>query len=443
LTIAAAGVYKGEMTSLLYTLGAFAIILLLARFKVPLAAAIIAGAVAAGVMFGMGPRELAAAVPSAAIQPKAVGLVVITLIQLVLSAAMEVAGQMERIVTLAKAFFRRPAVTMAALPAMIGLLPMPGGALFSAPMVESAAAGQDIKGDKLSAINYWFRHIWEHWWPLYPGVLLAMALTASDFGTFAAFQIPLGIFMVTSGLLIFRRTHPDLHAAGPPPPAGIRRKLLWATSSIWIIILVWIPCAFGVKLLPLSALPQTTADSIVRFGPIAGGLAAGLIWTVFLNRMGGRAFARIGLRKSIYAMIALVISVMIFQHVLEKVEAAPKIAAELAAFNVPPLLAVIILPAIAGMVTGLAFGFVGTSFPIVLGVVAAMPGVSIRPYVALAYACGHLGMMLSPIHLCYVVSNRYFKTSFGPVYKYILLPAAMQALLAGIYFVVLNAVMNR
>ena len=130
---------------------------------------------------------------------------------------------------------------------------------------------------------------------------------------------------------------------------------------------------------------------------------------------------------------------MIFRYVLDFVDAPDKIAAELKALHVPAVLVVTILPFVAGMVTGLAIGFVGTSFPIVLGLVAAMPGGAPMPaYVALAYAFGHMGQMLSPLHLCYVMSNEYFKASFHAVYWQILPSAVLTAALALGYFVLLR-----
>jgi hypothetical protein len=44
-------------------------------------------------------------------------------------------------------------------PALIGLLPMPGGAIFSAPMVKDIGSRYQLSGSQLSYINYWFRHI--------------------------------------------------------------------------------------------------------------------------------------------------------------------------------------------------------------------------------------------------------------------------------------------
>ena len=107
----------------------------------------------------------------------------------------------------------------------------------------------------------------------------------------------------------------------------------------------------------------------------------------------------------------------------------------------PVVLMVVILPFVAGMVTGLAIGFVGTSFPIVLALAGA-DGAAVRPYAVLAYGCGHIGMMLSPLHVCHVVSNRYFKTSFGPVYRRILPSVALLGALEAGYFLLLRVLMG-
>ena len=43
---------------------------------------------------------------------------------------------------------------------------MPAGALFSAPFVAAVDEGGELESSHKVAINYWFRHIWEDWWPL-------------------------------------------------------------------------------------------------------------------------------------------------------------------------------------------------------------------------------------------------------------------------------------
>ena len=441
------------MISLVMTLGAFAAMLVLARFKVPLAVAIILGSALLGVEFALPTRDIAWTAVTAPLQPMSIGLLCVLTLLLLISEIMKRTGQLEQIVSLAGLFFRRPAVTMAALPALIGLLPMPGGALFSAPMVHAAAGAKPVGGDLMSAINYWWRHIWEYWWPLYPGIILAMSLTQSSLVTFIAYQLPLSLGMVLCGLLLLRRVHPDLHRSADAAPPGTKLQLLRATSSIWIILAAWGVAAgiayaiFGAHPpAPLPGKPETLSQTTYRtareMAPLVAGMLASLIWTARTRNVSAGSVVRILLGKNMLSLLGLVVSVMMFQAMLQNVQAAQKIGQELNALRVPVVLVVIVLPFVAGMVTGLAFGFVGISFPIVLTLVQAMPDhPSLRPYAVLAYGCGHLGMMISPIHLCYVVSNQYFKTSFGPMSRQIALPAALMAAIVAGYFVLLRMVL--
>ena len=173
------------------------------------------------------------------------------------------------------------------------------------------------------------------------------------------------------------------------------------------------------------------------------GLVASLLWTVRMNRLRTPAFAAIFSGKSIYMMALIVIAVMVFAYTVEAIEAAEEIASELRLRHVPGLLVVALLPFIAGLVTGLGVGFVGASFPIVVPLAAIMANHgSTPPYVMLAYACGHMGMMLSPMHLCQVVSNQYFKTSFVAMYRHIVWPMVATLALAAAYFFVLRMIVG-
>ena len=62
------------------------------------------------------------------------------------------------------------------------------------------------------------------------------------------------------------------------------------------------------------------------------------------------------------------------------------------------------------------------------------PDVAHAPYIALAYLFGHMGQMVSPLHLCQVVSNRYFKTNYAPVYRKIL-PAVVVTVVLGLAYI--------
>ncbi|MDI6744793.1 MAG: DUF401 family protein [Thermodesulfovibrionales bacterium] len=77
-------------------------------------------------------------------------------------------GLMQRMMDALRGVVTDRRVLMASMPALIGLLPSMGGALFSAPMVQEAASNVNIREEKKAFINYWFRHPWEFILPLYP-----------------------------------------------------------------------------------------------------------------------------------------------------------------------------------------------------------------------------------------------------------------------------------
>jgi hypothetical protein len=428
------------VSALLVTLAGFALILLLVRLGVPLALAIGGGAVLLGLGAGLPVTTVAREAVLGALRPLALAVLLAVILLLTISELMQRSGRMEEIVGLARASLRRPTLTLAALPALIGLLPMPGGALFSAPMVASAAGGGRASGELLSAINYWYRHIWEYWFPLYPGVILAMTLTGSSLTAFAAFQLPMSVVMAAAGLPLLRRAAAALPPADSAPASVPVGGLVRATASIWIVLLVWALVSATLRLAGVGRTGVPLVDTVIRFLPIVAGLLASLIWTAGAQRVTAPTALALAGGKLVSPLGGLVVAVMVFQHLLERSGLAPRIADEMTALRLPAIGLVVLLPFIAGLVTGVAFGFVGASFPIVVGLVAALPAApALRPFAVLAYACGHLGMMASPIHLCYVVSNRFFGTPFGPVYRHLRLPVLLTAVGAAAYFIILRA----
>jgi hypothetical protein len=101
------------------------------------------------------------------------------------------------------------------------------------------------------------------------------------------------------------------------------------------------------------------------------------------------------------------------------------------------VLLIAIIPFISGLTTGLTIGYIGASFPVIL----SLAGDGTAGYfstIALAYGCGFLGMMLSPIHVCLIVTNQYFKTSLAASLLGMLKPAlalfAFAAAYAGLWW---------
>ncbi len=170
-----------EIPAVIRVLVIFAIILLTIHKKLELGHAFILGSVLMGLFFGLRPLSVGIAMVQSIIYPKTLSLAIIVSLILILSNSLEQAGQMQRLLENFKGLISNPKINLVIFPALIGLLPMPGGAIFSAPMVKDLGAGINLSKSKLSYINYWFRHVWEYSWPLYPGILLATILAFATF----------------------------------------------------------------------------------------------------------------------------------------------------------------------------------------------------------------------------------------------------------------------
>jgi hypothetical protein len=60
------------------------------------------------------------------------------------------------------------------------------------------------------------------------------------------------------------------------------------------------------------------------------------------------------------------------------------------------------------------------------------------PYMMLALVCGFLGVLLSPLHLCLLLSNAYFQTTLTAVYRHLWIPCLFLVVSAVLYFLVLS-----
>ena len=182
----------------------FAGILLINRLGMSLGFAIILCSLALSLWSGTGIRGLIFQVKSFGL-PENYLLPVVILLLLFFTESLNKTGRMERTITTLKSWFKSRKMLLAGLPALVGLLPMPGGAVFSAPLVASLDSPGELDAKQRVAINYWFRHIWEYWWPLYPGVILGIRYAELPAVTFFLIQIPLTLPPCWGAISLFSR----------------------------------------------------------------------------------------------------------------------------------------------------------------------------------------------------------------------------------------------
>jgi hypothetical protein len=285
---------------------------------------------------------------------------------------------------------------MAVLPGVIGLLPSAGGAAFSAPMVQEAAADADMRPEHKAFVNYWFRHIWEYISPLYPGIVLAAAVTQTPINKLLRSQLPLPIAVILVGALLgFRGTTVQ----------AIAGKRDWNEFKALFVSLL--PITIPIVLVVVFKLPLAIAmASIVIAMFLFYQYTASDLWTA--------------LRESVSLNVTLmVIGIMVFKGMLDASGAIEVLPALFRQSGLPTGVVLFALPFIVGLVTGLTVGFVGATFPIITAMMGGHPDPGA---VTFAFASGFAGVMLSPTHLCLLLTIRYFKADLAGTYRLMYLP---------------------
>ncbi|MBS7610212.1 DUF401 family protein, partial [Candidatus Bathyarchaeota archaeon] len=96
--------------------------------------------------------------------------------------------------------------TVSILPALMGALPMPGGALLSAPLIEEEGRRLRLTGEDESYINVWFRH-WNFFiYPLSSTLILASSLAGISLFSLIKVQfLPLIVYLILGYIFSLRK----------------------------------------------------------------------------------------------------------------------------------------------------------------------------------------------------------------------------------------------
>jgi hypothetical protein len=285
-------------------------------------------------------------------------------------------------------------------------------------MVESAAASNAVKPEVKVAINYWFRHIWEYWWPLYPGIILSISLFHLNAAGLMAASMPLTVGAVLAGILFILPNAPDTRLPDIGPAPARKGQFFRETAPIMVVIGIFA----GAQAVTFLASYYTGVPiSPSKYTGLIVGLVAAIGLVIKQNALDRGSIRAVLLRPGILTMVMVIFAIMSFKGMLTASHAIENVRDELAAYQIPPLFVIGLLPFLAGVVTGIAIGFVGASFPLVTALIP--PGHSAFPYAVLAYGLGYMGMMLSPVHLCLIVTREYFGADMLAGYRYLWKPA--------------------
>ncbi len=391
-------------------LSIFALILVLLRYRINLGVSILVGSALLFIIFYIPPGDMAASLYESLTGWMTIRLLLLVFLVVFMSRLMSITGNLNDMVSSLKGLFTDRRWSVATISSLIGLLPMPAGALVSGQMIDSTADELKLSAEDRTAVNYWFRHVWEYSWPFYQGVILSAATLAVSVAYIVSIQVPITILAIMIGIIFFllpMKKHPEDTKGGKRE----WKALLGFTVSIWPIILA-IALALGARIDLLWSLAVTVALMIAIYRPKIEAV-------------------RDVMRKSgIVKILFILLAVMIFKGALTDTGAVYALPNALNSINISPIVLVVAVPFIVGFMSGITVAFVGVSYPILLPVLRTANGID-PGLTMLAFTAGFAGTLLSPMHLCLVLSAEYFKADLPKVFRRLYLPVSL--ILAGAF----------
>jgi len=332
--------------------------------------------------------------------------VIITVFSIyLLGETMDKSGNSSRFVRAVERLFPEPRVSIALMPAIIGLLPMPGGAMFSAPMVKDLARSDPtISNEDGLVFNYWFRHSMEFFWPLYPALVIASGISRIRLNTLVLWLMPIGAVALVAGYLLMIRKPIKLRYSH----SAIKEFMISAWPIIAVIILVMLNQPGWLAVLGTSIIYLLVNKNKKKV------LVASLKYKTFI----------------------LLLTVFFYKNLVEIAEVPQSMGAELMAWSIPPLTLVVLLPFLMGFMTGVTQAGVGLSLPLILSM---GNGYGTLSTTILAYTFAVVGVLLSPVHLCLVLTSEYFKVEYSRIIKRISVVTLLSIAASVVVFVLLKS----
>jgi len=282
-------------------------------------------------------------------------------------------------------------------PALVGMLPVPGGALLSTPLVERV--GEGIEGKTKAALNVWFRHVLLIIYPLSPALIASAKIGGLEVYRVIPYLFPGFIATTIIGWAFFLRgVEGEISYRGP---LSIRNLLLPLSILLLAPLLDFLlPKAF------VLSVPEWTTLIAVSCSLGLALLLSDLCW---------KEVKGISESMAPWNFSLMILGMFLFFNIF-KASGMSELMASLA-FSEPLLCLVSFL---LGVVTGRIQLPTSVVIPTYLSMVEANP--MPLPIFALVFFSASLGYLVSPVHPCVSVSVEYFGAGMGDYLKVVALP---------------------
>ena len=319
--------------------------------------------------------------------------------------------------------------TLGVIPAVYGLMPVPGGALFSAPLIDKEGDKFGLNKDQKNFLNVWFRHIW---FPIFPVSSAMLLIISSDFANIEIYEliianIPAFIAFIVIGLIFLNIYVKKIQKPQKAPEKEYSGLVYLLPPVIPIIIYIIFFVIFWIFDLGDIKIFQRII--------FIGGVILSIFCLYYLLDIDWNRYYEI-LKRSINLKFALVIiGIMVFRQIIETSKSNDIIAGLIGGLSIHPVIIIILIPLIMGLITGYNLGAIGLSYLLVIPFFE-ISNINVIGFTSLVFMSSLVGYLISPIHLCNIVSSDHLKTDTTRMYK-MYIPAVFTLIIVQVAFIML------
>ena len=341
--------------------------------------------------------------------PSILALIAIMVLIPILGGIMEESGLMMEMIQKMR-ISKKSSLMM--IPALFGLLPVPGGALMSAPIVQQIDSEEEAN-TKVS-INVWYRHMLIMVYPLSSALIIASKLININLYILVLGLVPSLIIMWLIGyVLLVRKVTPFTEQR--------ERDLKRAFRNLLPILIAPV----------LDFIGRTFFNFPVPEVFLLIGLILSIWPALKFGKMKISSVKTISKKMKIWRFPLIIFSMFLFLEVFVLSGAPEEIASiDLSVFHL----------ILIGFFLGVGTGRIQLPISILIPIYLAQFTVSTMPLLdfVFIYTSVFIGYLITPLHPCVAYSTEYFETKFLKVVKILGKPALISfILLIGIYGVFL------
>jgi len=376
------------LSQLAYLLASIAIMVALSALGLHVAFCILAGLLVLGLL-ALGPRGLWAALSAGLTDLSIWDITASVALIAVLGSVMRELGQLDEMMDGLRSLGIRGRSLMAVSSALLGLLPVPGGAILSASVVDEERRNLKLGEKGPATANLLFRHLNFFIYPLSPALIFLASPDVLNV------SIPVLILALLPASLAHLASSTVSSFYGLRP-SGTSPRRPFNTKDLAGLLK---------GLIPILAAPVLGSLGFW----LSPSLCISILLSLLLAKPSKEVLKKVlqGLRKSkAHSFAVPVLLALLFRTVFKASGASGVLRTLLGKMPVPEWLSLCIFAFFLGLATG----------AVMLPLTAILPADISMIEGVIAYAGAVAGYVISPLHLCFIVTAEYFGLKQAEMY---------------------------